>query len=150
MTNLFDKSKVDATIDRIEKLDSSTHPKWEKMSVDQMLAHCNVAYDMTYTSIYPNPGFLKKLLLKMVVKKAVVGPKPYPKNGRTAPQFIITGQRDFEVEQNKLIAYISKIYKNGASFFEGKENLSFGVMTASEWNMLFAKHLDHHLGKFGV
>jgi hypothetical protein len=38
----------------------------------------------------------------------------------------------------------------GKEHFEGKESLSFGPMTAQEWNNLFYKHLDHHLNQFGV
>ena len=33
---------------------------------------------------------------------------------------------------------------------DGRESLSFGPLTAVEWNGLFSKHLDHHLQQFGV
>jgi hypothetical protein len=38
----------------------------------------------------------------------------------------------------------------GADAFEGKESNSFGKLTASEWNIMMYKHLDHHLTQFGV
>lgn len=46
--------------------------------------------------------------------------------------------------------YIKKTADLGESYFDGKENRSFGKLTKEEWNTLFAKHLDHHLRQFGV
>ncbi|MEP1258742.1 hypothetical protein [Algoriphagus sp.] len=63
---------------------------------------------------------------------------------------MIADQRDFEKEKNRLISYLKKTQEYGASYFDGKESLSFGVMTTEEWNNLFYKHLDHHLTQFGV
>jgi len=131
-------------------LSSTTTPQWGKMSVDQMLAHLNVAYDMAYTDQYKKPGAIGKLFLKLFVKKAVVGPKPYPKNGRTAPDFIISDQRDFEAEKKKLLSYIDKTRDLGKTHFENRESHSFGPLSSNEWNVLFSKHLDHHLTQFGV
>ena len=76
--------------------------------------------------------------------------EPYQKNGKTAPQFIITDQRVFELEKNRLTAYINKTQELGESHFEGKESLSFGSLSTQEWNNMFYKHLDHHLKQFGV
>lgn len=150
MKNLFSKQDVDLTIDRINALTPDTKPGWGKMSVDQMLAHCNVAYEMTYDNIHPRPSGLKKFFIKLFAKKAVVGPDPYPKNGRTAPQFIVSDQRDFEKEKGRIITYLQKTQELGADHFEGKESHSFGPLTSKEWNVMFSKHLDHHLTQFGV
>ncbi|MDO6425067.1 hypothetical protein, partial [Saccharophagus degradans] len=76
--------------------------------------------------------------------------KPYKKNGQTAPEFVIKDNRKFETEKKRLIDYINKTQQLGENFFEGKESLSFGVLTIKEWNTMFAKHLDHHLNQFGV
>ena len=150
MKNLFNAADYEETLTRIEKLTPDTQALWGKMSVDQMLAHCNVAYDMAYTEKYPKATGIKRLLLKLFVKNAVVGPKPYPKNGRTAPVFIIADTRDFQAEKTKLIKHLEKTYYLGASHFENRESNSFGRMTSDEWNVSFSKHLDHHLKQFGV
>jgi len=150
MKNLFNKTEKDAMITRINKLTPDTKPGWGKMTVNQMLAHCNVAYEFVYTDKHPRPNAFLRFVLQMTVKKAVVGPKPYPKNGRTAPAFIIKDERDFETEKKRLIDYLNKTCELGADHFDGKENLSFGKMSVNEWNMLFSKHLDHHLTQFGV
>ena len=148
--NLYDRKECDQVIERINCLTPDTNPQWGKMSVDQMLAHCNVAYDMSFTDKIKQPGTFGKFIIKLLVKKAVVGPKPYPKNGRTAPDFIITGNRDFGAEKSKIIDYLNKVQSMGAAEFEQKESHSMGKLTSQEWNILFSKHLDHHLTQFGV
>ena len=148
--NIYAKNYTNKVIERINKLTIETKPDWGKMSVDQMLAHLNVAYDMSFTSKYTKPNAMILFLLKLLVKKGVVGPKPYPKNTRTAPQFIITDDRNFQEEKKKLISYIENVRTLGEAHFEGKESHSFGALTAGEWNVLFGKHMEHHLTQFGV
>lgn len=149
--NIFDKQITDEIIHRIQLLQHTTQAKWGTMRVDQMLAHCNVTYKFTYESEqYKKPGAFKKFLLKTFVKKFVVNEEPYRKNGRTAPEFIMTESKDFEKEKAILISNILKTQQLGTVHFEGLDNFSFGKMTSTEWNNLFYKHLDHHLTQFGV
>lgn len=149
--NIFDKQVSNEIISRIQQLTPTTQPHWGKMSVDQMLAHCNVTYAYTYEpEKFQKPNFLKKFLLKTFVKGIVVSEKPYQKNGRTAPEFIMTGTKDFDYEKIKLIHNITKTQHLGESHFDGLENFSFGKMTGKEWNNMFYKHLNHHLSQFGV
>ncbi|WP_166925877.1 DUF1569 domain-containing protein [Flavobacterium poyangense] len=150
MQNIFLKEDCDQFIGRINQLKPDSRGLWGKMSVDQMLAHCNVAYEMVYDDIHPKPGFFMKFILKTLVKKEVVSDKPFSKNNKTAPQFIIQGDRDFEAEKRRIIVYLVKTQELGVGEFEGKESNSFGKLTSKEWNNLFAKHLDHHLNQFGV
>lgn len=150
MQNIFDSNGAQAMIERVNNLNASTTPQWGKMNVSQMLAHCCVAYEMTYETKHPKPGAFQRFLLKTFVKSTVVGPKPYPKNSRTAPVFVIEDERNFEAEKSRLVNYIEKTQQLGASHFEQKESHSFGPLSTEEWNMMFAKHLDHHLTQFGV
>ncbi|UWY27291.1 DUF1569 domain-containing protein [Flavobacterium sp. TR2] len=150
MQNVFLKEDCDQFISRINQLKDDSKPLWGKMSVDQMLAHCNVTYEMVYDNIHSKPNAFMKLLLKLFAKNKVISETPYPRNLNTAPQFIIKGDRDFELEKDRLISYIQKTQELGEKEFEGKESLSFGELSAKEWNNMFAKHLDHHFSQFGV
>ena len=150
MKNIFQKTISDEVISRINSLSPKTTPEWGKMNVAQMLAHCCVTYEMLYEDMHPKPNFFMKLMLKAFVKKAVVGPKPYPRNSRTAPAFLITDERDFEKEKARLIGYIERTQQLGEEYFDGKESHSFGKLSKEEWNTMFYKHLDHHLTQFGV
>ena len=116
--NIFQATEVAQLIDRINILSPSTKPLWGKMYADQILAHVNVAYEMPFEDLHPKPKGFKKLILKLLVKKAVTGPKAYLKNTRTALVFIIKGSRDFEVEQKRLITYLNKVLSLGREHFE--------------------------------
>ena len=148
--NIFEKEVVNEIIERLEKLTPTTPQLWGKMNVSQMLAHLNVTYEMTYENIHPKPNFFLRFILKSFVKSKVVGEAPYAKNGQTAPAFIMSNDKDFEREKSRLINYIQKTQELGATYFDNKENLSFGVLTSKEWNNLFYKHIDHHFSQFGV
>lgn len=150
MKNAFNKKDSTEFISRIEKLSSTSKPNLGKMSIEKMLAHCNVTYEKIYDNIHTKPNAFKKLLLKLFVKSAVVNEKPYKKNGQTAPEFIIKNSRNFDIEKNRLIDYINKTQQLGENYFEGKESHSFGILTKQEWNNMLSKHLDHHLTQFGV
>ena len=150
MKNIFTKEVTNEVISRIDNLEATTQPNWGKMSVAKMLTHCAVTYEMIYTDKHPKPNAIVKFILKTFIKKAVVSEKPFSKNGKTAPQFIIKEEKNFEAEKKRLIDYIIKTQELGADYFDGKESDSFGKLTKQEWNNLFYKHLDHHLTQFGV
>lgn len=150
LPNVFTKEVSEQLIARINKLEASSQPKWGKMNVGQMQAHCSVTYEMVYEDKHPKPGFFMKLILKNVVKKLVTNEIPYKHNQRTSPAFLITDNRQFEVEQKRLIQYIRKTQELGAAHFNHKESHSFGTLNTVEWNNMFYKHLDHHLNQFGV
>jgi hypothetical protein len=151
MKDIFSEEVANELIQRIRKLQPTAKPLWGKMSADQVLAHCNVTYAFTFESDqFERPGAIKKFLMKAFIKPMVVGDRPYPKSSRTAPEFIIQGTCDFEMEKERLIGHIQKVQQLGFVYFDGKDNFSFGEMSGSEWNALFYKHLDHHLRQFGV
>lgn len=150
MKSVFKQEDVNEVLARLEKLTSESQPAWGKMNVAQMLAHCNVTYEMAYTDKHSKAGGFKKFLLNLFVKNAVVNEKSYPKNSRTAPQFLMTSEKEFEKEKKRLFDYINKTKELGENYFEGKESVSFGVLSVQEWNNSFYKHLDHHFNQFGV
>ncbi len=149
-TNLFNTTGAQEAISRIHALNRDTPQLWGKMNVAQMLAHLNAAYELVYDNKHPKPKGFQKFMIKLFAKNVVVGPKPYKKNTRTAPMFMIEGDRDFETEKNRLIEYINKTQQLGGAHFNGKESHAFGPLAEGEWNTLFSKHLDHHLQQFGV
>lgn len=148
--NIFTKQIADEAIQRIKNLSPTTRPLWGKMNAAQMLAHCNVAYELVYENKHPKPGAFQKFLIKLFAKNQVVGPKPYPKNGRTAPMFLMKDDKVFEAEKQRLINYIERTQTLGEAHFNGKESHAFGKLNANQWNNLFYKHLHHHLTQFGV
>ena len=150
MKNIFDKFVTDEVLNRINSLTPEATPQWGKMSVDQMLAHCNVAYEFIYETKHEKPKGFKKWMLKTFVKPMLVSDKPFKKNSRTSKEFLITSQKDFTEERKRLCAYIIKTQELGGTYFDQKESPALGPLTQREWSNLLYKHLDHHLVQFGV
>lgn len=151
LPNIFEKSVSEEIISRINKLTPKTQHLRGKMTVDQMLAHCNVTYEYIYEPTkYKQPNFLIKLMLRYIAKWYVTSEKPYKKSNPTGKDFIITDKKDFEFEKKRLIDFIDKTQKLGEKHFDWLESHSFGKLTANERNNMFYKHLDHHLKQFGV
>jgi Protein of unknown function (DUF1569) len=151
LPNIFTKKVSTEVIERINKLTPNSQPNWGKMDVAQMFAHCCVTYEMIYEpEKHQKPNFLMKFFLKSFVKNVVVSETPYKQNSRTAPAFLITDRKNFEVEKKRLIAYITKTQELGENSFDNKESHSFGILNKTEWNNMFYKHLNHHLTQFGV
>lgn len=150
MKNIFESEVSEEMIVRINHLIPDTVALWGKMNVGQMLAHCNVTYELAFENKHKKPNFLMRFLAQTFAKEMVVGEKPYKKNSMTAPVFLVKEQKNFEVEKDRLVNYIKKTQQLGESYFENKESVSFGHLKATEWNNMFYKHLDHHLRQFGV
>lgn len=149
--NIFETQTTDKLLHRISELTPNTFPLWGKMDVAQMLAHCSVAYDQAFNENTQRPNAFVKFMLRLILKDRLTNSTtPYKKNSGTAPAFLITDARDFEVERVRLIAFIQQVEKLGANYFENKESASLGKLNSYEWNNLFYKHLDHHLSQFGV
>jgi len=114
LPNIFTSETSGAIVERIQKLTPETQPQWGKMTVAQMLAHCNVTYELVFEEgKHPKPGAFMKFILKSLVKKKVISETPYKQNGQTAPAFLITDERNFEVEKERLIAHINKTQQLG-------------------------------------
>ncbi len=150
MKNVFQTSTTNELINRINQLSPESQPLWGKMSVSQMLAHCCVSYEMVYENNHKAPNFFLKLMLRLFAKNVVVSDQPYKRNNPTAPAFIISTAKDFEIEKARLIAYIEKTCQLGEAYFDNRDSLSFGKLSVQQWNNMFYKHLDHHLSQFGV
>lgn len=150
MKNVFNTTVCEEITGRINQLTTTSEPLWGKMNVAQMLAHCNVTYELVFENKHPKPNAFVRFLLKTFVKKVVVNEKPFKHSSQTAPVFIITTDKDFESEKVRLIAYINRVQQLGEQYFDGEMSHSFGKLNKTEWNNMFYKHLDHHLKQFGV
>ncbi len=150
LPNIFSKEVADEIISRINTLTPNTPAVWGKMNVAQMLAHCNVTYEMIYTNKHKKPSGFLKFILKIIIKPIVTNEKPYKKSSQTAPAFIITDERIFNDEKARLIEHINRVQAEGVAAFEGRESHSFGKLNSIGWNNMFYKHLNHHLSQFGA
>jgi hypothetical protein len=124
--------------------DSSTIAEFESR-----IAQINL-HEYVFNERQDAPPLFMRWMLHLFFKTSMVYDVPYKPNTPTAPMFIKKEQYDIAAEKNRLIAYLRKVGELGEASFEGKKQISLGVLTAKEWNGLLFKHLDHHLRQFGA
>ena len=149
MKSLFHSSTLNEFVNRIEKLQPDSKAQWGKMRVEQMLAHCSIGLSVPLGEQQGTPGFVKGIFGRLI-KPMVLGEKPFRKNSPTDPTFIVADERVFNKEKEELIKRIKRFSQAGESSFVGRVHPFFGKLTPREWNILMAKHLDHHLQQFGA
>jgi hypothetical protein len=149
MGNLFKSSAVTGILDRLSKLTPDSKPKWGKMNVSQMLAHCQVPLQAAL-----GEKQLKRTLIGVlfggIAKKQMMKEGPFKQNLPTDPSFVVKDDRQFEKKRQQLQTLIQRFASSDAPGIAAKRHPFFGKMTSEEWGILSWKHLDHHLRQFGV
>lgn len=149
MNSIYDKSTTDAFAARINSLSPDSQPQWGKMSVDQMLSHCQAPIDFAFGNLPIKANFMMRILGKML-KGKILKSNEFKKDSPTAPAFIRTGTYDFEQSKKDLIQKMTQFSDLGHSAIKTTKHPFFGEMTYDEWSKLHTMHLDHHLRQFGV
>lgn len=148
MKSIFNLSDNQEIIKRVQQLTPDTKALWGKMSVDQMLQHCNDAVLVSFNEkeLHVPVAFriLGRLLKNMVLKK-----REFDKNSPTAKEFKYNTNFDFNTVQQELIKNISR-FQEGEQAIKCIKHPFWGKMNSEDWNNLHWKHLDHHLKQFGV
>ncbi len=148
--SIYDISTTQLLHARIDKLTENSQGVWGKMTVGQMLSHCAVPYEQILGLNTIQPPLFMRIILKLFLKKSMINEVPYKQNLPTAPSFIRTEQFDVTEEKIRLKDLIKTIQEMGAEKLAETPSLSLGKLTATEWNNLLYKHIDHHLKQFGV
>lgn len=148
--NLFTPLALVQLQARIDQLQPDSRPLWGKMNVSQMLAHCCIPFEQALHMRHDGPNMLMKIVLRLFFKKSMINEVPYRHNLPTAPSFIIHDECSFEAEQLRLKQLLETFCGKGEAHFEGKKQITLGALSATAWNNLMYKHLDHHLRQFGV
>lgn len=144
--NLFEPAAKQEIAERIGKLSAQSPHAWGKMNVAQMLAHIQLPLSIALGETKIKSGFIMKLIFPLF-KKQLWDSKPYKKGLPTHPAFIMTDEKVFETEKNKLLELLRRFEPSN---MEALVHPVFGKMTLEQWGMSNWKHLDHHLQQFGV
>ena len=139
-------------IRRVKQLTQSSTPKWGKMNVNQMLAHCSSAIKMAFSD-YPAEvkfGPVKAALARLAFIDLLPFPKgKLPTAAEMDPAKKLVVRDQFEAEQNDLILQLQRINSTPDNFNFGPHPI-FRKMSRKRWGQLLYKHIDHHLRQFGV
>lgn len=147
--NIHDPKVLNELMARLDKLTPDTERKWGKMDVSQMLAHCAEPLRMALGDMQGKRTLLA-LLFGRMAKPTIVNDKPFKQGLPTAKEFVMTGEKDFYTEKEKLAGLIKRFSAKTEAELTGRRHAFFGDMTASDWSRSQYKHLDHHLQQFGV
>lgn len=148
MKSIFNTTDNQEMITRIKKLTPNTPALWGKMSVDQMLQHCNDAVLVAFNEKELHVPLLFRILGKLM-KKWVLKQPEFDKNSPTAKEFKYDINFDFIKVQQELINNVSR-FAAGEHAVKCSTHPFWGKMSSADWNNLQWKHLDHHLRQFGV
>ncbi len=148
--NLFDAAAVEEVKARMAKLRPDSERLWGKMNPAQMLAHCSAAIGMAVGEIRPPRILLGRLLGPLAKKSLITNGEPMRRNSMTEKSVLVTGERDFVVERQRLRESIDRFAAGGPGICTKHPHFFFGPLTPVEWAVLMHQHLDHHLRQFGV
>jgi Protein of unknown function (DUF1569) len=141
MKNLFESAAVNEMTDRMAHL---------RPDSERMLAHCSAAIGMAEGKVSPPRILLGRLLGPLAKKSLIVNGEPMRRNAMTEKSVLVTDERDFTVERQRLRESIDRFASGGPGICTKHPHFFFGPLTPVEWAVLMYQHLDHHLRQFGV
>jgi len=147
MKSLFDTETYSETLNRLDKLSENSEKQWGKMTVGQMLHHCQGPFNIMLEK--DDYGMKPNLFAKLIFKKMLYNDKPWRKNLPTAKFLKESEPRDFNTEKKNLIVLLNE-FGSQREREEWKAHPGFGYFTKQQWGQMQYKHLDHHLKQFGV
>jgi len=150
MKNLFEIARAEEVKVRIAKLHPDSERLWGKMNPAQALAHCSAALEMAEGKVRPPRILIGRLLGPLAKKSLIVNGEPMRRNSMTHKSVMVGDDRDFIVENQRLIDKIDRFVMDGPRLCTNHPHFFFGPLTPVEWASLMYQHLDHHLRQFGV
>ena len=150
MPDLSEAGAAERFKTRVMALRPDSQRQWGSMTVAQALAHLSVSLEMAVGDRRPPRMLVGRFLGPMVRRKIVADDRPLRKNSPTAPDMVITDERELRIEQERLCALIDRFTAGGPERCTTHPHEFFGTMNAREWSILTYKHLDHHLRQFGA
>jgi len=148
--NMFQGERVEEIKVRLRELKADNARQWGKMCPAQMLAHCSAGMEMAAGEIRPPRALVGRIIGPAIKRVAVRDEEPMRRNSPTAKELLVTGERDFESERERLTGLIDRFAAVGPSGCTDHPHVFFGPLPPDEWAVLMYKHLDHHLRQFGV
>jgi hypothetical protein len=150
MKNLFEAATVEEVKERMAQLRPDSERLWGKMNPAQTLAHCSAAMEMAVGERTPRRTLIGRLLGRFAKKSMIVNEKPMPRNVGTDKSLVVSDERDFVVERQRLREFIDRFAVGGPGACTKHPHFFFGPLAPVEWAGLMYQHLDHHLRQFRV
>lgn len=140
----------ESLLERLNQLQHDTPRKWGKMDAAQMLAHLQVSLEQALGKRNLKQSILGKIFGTWIKKFMIQSNRPFQRNLPTDQSFIVTDPKNFELEKSKFIELYKEFYAVDASKYVPTAHPIFGNLSFEEWDVLFRKHMHHHLTQFNV
>ena len=147
MKSLFDADAYAEITSRLQKLNENSERLWGKMTVGQMVHHCQGPFNIMLAK--NDYGMKPNWLAKVFFKKSLYNDKLWRKNLPTAKFLKETEPRDF-VKEVAVLEDLIREFESRKDQAEWDPHPGFGYFTNEQWGQMQFKHLDHHLRQFGV
>jgi hypothetical protein len=149
MKSLYDPAAAEEIKLRLASLTPETERLWGKMTAPQMLAHCSATMEQPV-----GDTVLRRVLIGRLIgplfKAQFSNDKPWSKSGPTAPELIVSNERDLATERDRLNILIDRFSQAGPEGCATSPHAFFGKLTPEEWGKGMYKHFDHHLRQFNA
>src|SRR6266404_5714814 len=133
MKNLFEAATVEEVKKRMAHLTPDNERLWGKMNPAQALAHCSAGMEMALGEKSPPRIFIGRLLGRLAKKSMIVNEKPMPRNVGTDKSLVVSNDRDFAVEKQRLFELIARFTTGGPGLCTKHPHFFFGPLTPREW-----------------
>jgi len=146
MSSVLVERDRDTLLARFRKLAPEHQPLWGRLSAKKMVCHLG---DQLAVALGDIPSEPKGSLLTNTVAKWLVlyVPFPAPKGKvKTVPEMLTTQPSDWGKDTARFESLLSRLVDAKAL----APHPAFGKLSHSQWGILAAKHIDHHLRQFGV
>ncbi|WP_228454030.1 DUF1569 domain-containing protein [Chryseobacterium fistulae] len=149
--DLHNRIYFEEILDRISRLSKNASSRWGKMSVSQMLRHCDYVLQVPLEKInLPSVNLLFETIGMITKIEMQIFNNGIPRNMPTFQKLIINFECDFDESKEKLFMTLDEywtVFENGNL---PEKHVLFGVMKEEDWGFLEYKHLNHHLKQFGI
>jgi len=151
MKNLFDTATREDIKQRLGRLRPESQRQWGKMTPAQTMAHCSAAIELAMGGKPMPPRLWIGRLFGPIAKRSLlVKGEPMRRDAQTAASVLISDERDFSSEQQRLSGMIETFATAGPDGCTKEPHFFFGRLTPVEWAALMYQHLDHHFRQFQV
>ena len=148
MPSLFDPQVRTAILNRIARLTPERKPLWGRFTAPDMVCHvsCGLLQGLGELDTGPPAGLLSRFPLNWLMIHVL----PWPKGkGQSPPEFLATPPTTWAADVSRLRDLIERFAARGPVAAWPPSRV-FGRISGNSWGALQHKHLDYHLGQFGV
>jgi hypothetical protein len=150
MKNIFESLTLAEVEERLAHLSADSGRLWGKMDAAQAMAHCSTAFEMAMGKVRPPRILIGRLFGRFAKRSLIANGEPMRRNSMTEKSCLVTNEREFEEERQRLRESIGRFVTGGPGACTEHPHFFSGPLTPVEWATLMYRHLDHHLRQFGV